>query len=79
MTTLDNRIQERRGNYGYRIKKLSGGSDRYGTCEICKNWVDVMYYQVECRKTETGWTYHNCHALFGHQHCLESKRNRKGG
>lgn len=73
---LEERIQERRGDYGYRIKNLGGGADRYGPCEVCKCSVETTFYQVECMKTDLGWTYHNCHSLFGHEVCLIGLRKK---
>jgi hypothetical protein len=81
MTTAE-RIQEYRDHqgqtYGYRMKSLNDGSDRYGVCECCGKPVSTTSYQVEVRlynyNGQPGWTHHLCRSLFGHDHCLIAAR-----
>lgn len=60
-------------NYIYRMKRLNGGSDRYGPCEHCGKHVDSIYYMNRMRVyinrlgVESA-TFHK--DMFGHKACL---------
>jgi len=43
------------------MKKLPGGSDRYGLCEFCNTEVDSMYISMMV----------NTNYRFGHKDCIE--------
>lgn len=66
----------------YRITRLGDSSAKYGLCEVCGGDVSDVFLQVEERhyeftsknQTHSGWTQHECHSYFGHEHCLINKR-----
>jgi len=68
--------------YHYRLSRLSGGSDKYGPCEVCNTESDPIYYQVESLEYERilgdresiGLTHYSCDSYTGHKSCLEGKR-----
>jgi hypothetical protein len=57
----------------YSLKKLPGGSERYGNCEHCNKAVDLTFHLVQLGhtfKAEGG--QRNLHLLdkFGHKSCM---------
>lgn len=72
--------------YRYSLRDTGISSHSLGTCEICKQWCDSVWTQVEERKYnqsptgltyQEGWTVKGCHHLFGHKECLESKQKNQ--
>src|SRR5262249_16279339 len=78
----DVHVTEDGGLFRYRLPSTDGNSRRYGDCEICKQPASEVFIQFELRfytanlkaGQHGGWTYHKCHTLVGHQHCLLSAR-----
>jgi hypothetical protein len=76
--------------YHYKIRRMRGGSDKFGPCEICGEHCDTTYYQVETRDyhvddrtrqvaselgvTLSGRTHADCTSYWGHEACLAGKR-----
>lgn len=64
----------------YNMKRSSGGSDKYGPCEICDKHVDTSYHLWSLRKykkpdgtegfTTMSSTEHLLIDVFGHYDCL---------
>jgi len=70
------------GQRRYRLRRLNGNSDKYGPCEICKQYVSDFFYQTEeifyrhqSGIRRKGWTYANATNRYGHENCLQSKRH----
>lgn len=65
------------GEYVYRISSTFASSSKYGNCEVCGNHVAEVYSQVEAKEYtfdgKEGYTYHNCHNIFGHKECIQNK------
>ncbi len=63
------------GKYRYILKGTGESSGRYGACEVCKDHCTEVFYQVEEQEYQPDkWTRYECHDLFGHKECLESKQ-----
>lgn len=71
------------GDRRYRLTRLKSSSNRYGPCEVCKEHVPDVYYQVEERyfshtaarpPFREGWTHADCSSIFGHEVCLRARR-----
>lgn len=68
--------------YRYATRQLNATSAKYGQCEVCKEPVSDVFHQLEQRRylvvkparVRAGWTGHECNNLFGHEHCLVSRR-----
>jgi len=57
----------------YRLKKLKGGSDKYGLCECCGKTADPIYLLVtyRTREADNGQTRYYYHEdKYGHLECL---------
>lgn len=61
-------------SFAYRMKKLDGGTPRYGNCECCGGSVDVTHMLTQMRRYEhdgqEGITHSGCFQIFGHKGCL---------
>lgn len=64
--------------YKYRLINTGYSSSKYGLCEVCGEYVSEIFHQIEMKryfienncKVLEGWTYNDCHDLFGHKECL---------
>jgi hypothetical protein len=58
--------------YHYKITQMHASSDRYGPCEVCREFVSDVYYLSEsCKRSNNHFTQLNCKSLFGHKECLD--------
>jgi hypothetical protein len=60
--------------YKYQLISTRDSSAKYGNCEVCKSPASEVFHQIESRRFKNGWTYAECHNIFGHESCLRSKR-----
>lgn len=62
--------------YRYNLIKTNGSSMKYGSCEVCGEYVDDVWHQVERKYLypPSGYTLNGCSNIFGHKDCLTSKR-----
>ncbi len=62
--------------FSFRLRKLNGGSDKYGNCEVCNRHFDTGYLLVKQRvyysalKKAESLTHHGCNDTFGHKDCV---------
>ena len=61
--------------YKYNLINEHASSDKYGKCEVCGEYVDCIYRQIELKKWEFGYFMNN--ELWGHKDCLI--KLQKGG
>ena len=69
---------ENLSQYRYSVRRLNATSARYGPCEICRQHVSDMCYQMEEKRFSYGgqlhWTTYECNSRFGHEQCLAGTR-----
>lgn len=70
----------KQAEYRYRISRTGGNSDKYGNCEICKQYCSDVYLQTREKKYEApneddSWII--CGDAFGHEECLRGIRRGK--
>lgn len=65
----------------YTLHRTGHSSSRFGECDVCGKWCSDVFYQSEERAyvnpiqpDQESWTQHGCHAWFGHESCLLSRR-----
>lgn len=56
--------------YRYRIVRKKYNSE----CEVCQKFCSLIYFQVEMKKYEGGYTTYECKSLYGHEKCLQGVR-----
>lgn len=64
----------------FRLKKLHGGSERYGVCEVCQSEVDRSYLLTvtRCVVGTRGTQYQAGPQYFGHKRCLQNLTQSRG-
>ena len=84
--TTEERLDEIRGAFGWRLSETGAGSAKYGPCEVCGKHADTMYLQnlfhrfdlddvdrASLGTTDThGWSHRG--GAFGHKECLLALR-----
>lgn len=55
---------------------MNASSDKYGPCEVCKQYASEVFHQVEEKQfysqvqQKIFFTQYGCYDLFGHKECL---------
>ena len=66
------------GVYRYSLKGMGAGSAKFGPCEVCREPVAEVCYQVEEQAYrddgEIEWRHLHRRGVFGHESCLLQER-----
>lgn len=68
---------EYKGDYRYKIIATGGDSDRFGVCELCREYAVEVYMQTEEVQSSihpNHYVREHCRSGIGHQSCLVLSR-----